>query len=288
MSALLASLAAWALSHPASPRLVSAVELEPGLWAVSAPASLAVAPGPECDDQGLWRCHDALAEVRFAPATQPVLCRRSDATGRVQQRFVAAGAAGCRFDVGTASSSPGPSLGSALLLGCRHLASGLDHLAFLLGLFALVGPRRQLVWVATAFTAGHSVTLALQVLQLAAPNPRVVEGLIAVSLVLLARELMLQRRERAGLGVAAGFGLVHGFGLAGALQALQLEGANALRALLGFNLGVELGQLAVLGGLVAVTALVRRIPGAHGVPWRHTAARLIGAGGVYWACARLL
>jgi hypothetical protein len=135
-------------------------------------------------------------------------------------------------------------------------------------LLCLVVPfRRQLralVWIVTAFTAGHSVTLIASAYGLA-PNglwfPPLVETLIALSIFYMAVENVVFPNPRSRFAVAFGFGLVHGFGFAFALQStLQFAGDHVLTSLLSFNVGIELGQLLVLVLLVpALNVLFRYV-----------------------------
>lgn len=146
-------------------------------------------------------------------------------------------------------------------LGIEHIASGIDHLFFVLGLLMLVVGVRRLFWTVTAFTLAHSVTLALSVLGLANLPSAPVEAIIAMSIVLVAseslrREATLSRRYPQLIGFA--FGLIHGLGFAGALREIGLPQDGVWRALLGFNLGVELGQLAFIGVVVGVAVCIRR------------------------------
>jgi hypothetical protein len=149
-------------------------------------------------------------------------------------------------------------------LGFGHILDGLDHLLFLLCLIVPLRRLRTLVPVVTAFTVAHSITLAAAVLGLAPRAlwfPPLVETLIALSIVYMCVENALGTRPARRWMVAFGFGLVHGFGFSFALgEALQFAGGHLVTALFAFNLGVELGQLAV----VAVAApllglLVRRV-----------------------------
>jgi hydrogenase/urease accessory protein HupE len=145
-----------------------------------------------------------------------------------------------------------------LVQGFEHILGGADHLLFLL---ALVVPfRRQvrkLVYIVTAFTAGHSVTLIASAYGLAPSAlwfPPLVETLIALSIFYMCIENVLCPNPRTRWPLAFGFGLVHGFGFSFALQnTLQFAGDHVLTSLLSFNVGIELGQLLVL--LVAVPAL---------------------------------
>jgi len=151
-------------------------------------------------------------------------------------------------------------------LGFAHILSGTDHLLFL---FCLVIPFRRirpLVLIVTAFTIAHSITLIASAMNLAPGAlwfPPLIETLIAASIVYMALENIfgvtdVTRRWM----ITFGFGLVHGFGFSFALrETLQFAGAHLLTSLLSFNLGVELGQLLVLGVLVpALAFFFRRVP----------------------------
>jgi len=156
-----------------------------------------------------------------------------------------------------------------LHLGFRHITdlAALDHILFLFALAAIYRGRdwRDTLWVVTAFTAGHSITLALAVTgALVLPTP-LIEFLIPVTIVVTGLEnIVVRRREQAPLGggyrpVFAGvFGLVHGAGFANYLRSL-FTGSIAV-PLLGFNVGIELGQLVVLGiAAVALAGLDRAL-----------------------------
>ncbi|MCY3676794.1 MAG: HupE/UreJ family protein [Gemmatimonadetes bacterium] len=147
-----------------------------------------------------------------------------------------------------------------VVLGFAHILDGIDHLLFLL---CLVVPLRRLwplVSVVTAFTVAHSITLGASVLGLA-PNalwfPPLIEMLIAASIVFMALENIVGRTlERRWLW-AFGFGLVHGFGFSFQLrESLQFAGSHLYTSLLGFNIGVELGQLFALLFMVPALALL--------------------------------
>src|SRR5688572_30684117 len=142
--------------------------------------------------------------------------------------------------------------------GFEHILDGADHLLFLLTL--VVPFRRQvrkLVYIVTAFTVGHSVTLIASAYGLAPSAlwfPPFVETLIALSIFYMCIENVLCPNPRTRWPLAFGFGLVHGFGFSFALQStLQFAGDHVLTSLLSFNVGIELGQLLVL--LLAVPAL---------------------------------
>ena len=136
-------------------------------------------------------------------------------------------------------------------LGVEHLFEGVDHLAFLLALVVVQATWRQVLTWVTSFTLAHSLTLLLAsrgVLRFSEEGFRWVELAIAVSLVAVALENLLQTGLRQRVWVTFGFGLIHGLGFASVLQAYEL-GPSWVTGLVGFNLGVELGQ-AVLVALV--------------------------------------
>jgi HupE / UreJ protein len=225
-----------------------------------------------------------------------------------------------------------------LRLGVAHIASGLDHLAFLLALLLLARSWREVAVVVTGFTAGHSLTLALAALGWLRPEGRTVEALIGLSIAVVAAEnvAVVTARSRAVGLVAAGalaalgvarlrgvggvsavslgglalfvacyfelvarvarpvrlravvallFGLVHGLGFGGLLMEVGLPAGRVIPALLGFNVGVEVGQLAVVAVAWPLLALVVRRPVARVRVLTAGSAALCGVG-LYWFVAR--
>jgi len=174
------------------------------------------------------------------------------------------------------------------LLGVEHILSGFDHLLFVLGLLFLVGFRRRLVMTITAFTLAHSLTLALSALGWLTLRSPPVEATIALSIVLVAGEALQPRAtwaRRWPALVAFGFGLVHGLGFAGALKEIGLPQHHLSAALLTFNLGVELGQLAVVSVVwLACRALLRWPQAALA---RTPALYAIGSVAAYWSIGRI-
>ena len=150
-----------------------------------------------------------------------------------------------------------------LWLGAEHIWGGLDHLLFVFGLLLLVGWGRRLVWTVTAFTLGHSVTLSLVTLGFLEYPVALVEFAIALSIFVLAVELA--HRDGAGVfrrhpwWLAGGFGLLHGMGFAGALAEVGLPQAEVPLALLFFNIGIEIGQLAFIFAAVALWWILRQV-----------------------------
>ncbi len=177
-------------------------------------------------------------------------------------------------------------------IGVEHILLGWDHLLFVIGLALLVGGRK--VWgVATAFTLAHSITLAATALGGIVLPSRPVEILIAGSIVLLGVEIMHKSKGRMTLGarrpylIAFVVGLIHGFGFAGALAEIGLPQGTEIFALFLFNLGVELGQFAViLAALIALWGLSKL-----GRNWRKGAETLASYGlasiAMFWVFQRM-
>jgi hypothetical protein len=135
-----------------------------------------------------------------------------------------------------------------LQLGFTHiLPLGLDHILFVLGLFLLSPKLKPVLWQATAFTAAHSITLALAMFKVITPSPAIVEPIIALSIMYVALEnIWSPALKRSRIGIVFLFGLVHGMGFANVLGSLGLPQDAYFTSLLMFNVGVELGQLAVI------------------------------------------
>ncbi|MEM9489547.1 MAG: HupE/UreJ family protein [Myxococcota bacterium] len=163
----------------------------------------------------------------------------------------------------TAQVGHGAVLPSYVALGVEHILLGIDHLLFVLGLLLLVQRPRDLLWTITAFTVGHSVTLSVAALGWIAVPSAPVEAIIALSIVFLAREVICDDPDalarRAPWLVAIGFGLLHGFGFAGALAETGLPDGDIPLALLSFNVGVELGQVAFVAVAVVAWRALRPI-----------------------------
>jgi hypothetical protein len=241
---------------------------------------------------------------------------------------------------GAVQPGPGATLGGYVWLGIEHIAGGLDHLAFLLALLLLCRGLREVVWIATGFTLGHSITLMLAVLGRVKPEVKLVEALIGFTIALVAAENVAVRRGTSGptgRAIAGGliplaalaawradaapalalaglalftacytqlcdtperarrlrpavtlvFGLVHGFGFAGQLLAVGVPAERLLPALVGFNLGVELGQIALVSLAWGASALLL---GRWPALARRSAPDLVSAAlfglGLYWFVGR--
>jgi hydrogenase/urease accessory protein HupE len=189
-----------------------------------------------------------------------------------------------------------------LALGVEHILGGIDHLLFVACLVLIAGTIRRTIITVTGFTLAHSVTLSLAALDLVRLPTPPVEAAIALSIVLLARELALGRRDtltwRRPIVVAALFGLLHGFGFASALREIGLPQSEIPTALLAFNLGVELGQIAFVIVLMAALGVVRSITASTAIQSGQGTAQLpkfalpasyaVGILATYWTVDRML
>lgn len=165
------------------------------------------------------------------------------------------------------------------------LPDGLDHILFLMALILGGGTLLQLIGIASGFTVGHSITLALAALNVVRPPPSVIEPLIALSIAFVAVEAMTGLWKKHRWKIATFFGLVHGFGFANALAGLDLSTGQFVKALFGFNLGVELGQLILMCVLVPLTLLAHR--NKKVAPYLIKGlAGLIFIAGIYWTIER--
>ncbi len=193
-----------------------------------------------------------------------------------------------------------PSGASAwIATGAEHVLFGFDHLAFVLGLLLVIGstasgrasPRQRTARAAaaiTAFTAAHSLTLALATFGVIRLPAAPVEATIALSVLLLAGEASHSRptmTRRAPWAVALGFGLVHGLGFASALAEIGLPPSSRLWALFQFNVGVELAQLVVV---LTFLLLAEWVPRRLREPGKRGLCYTLGAASAYWLIGRTL
>lgn len=197
----------------------------------------------------------------------------------VEQRVLHAG------DSSLELAQPAPSFLAIVLLGVEHILTGWDHLLFLFGMVLVAARTRAVLKVVTAFTVAHSLTLALGVLGVFAPSPRWVEPLIALSIAYVGVENLVVKDLEKRWRIAFGFGLLHGFGFAGGLQEIGASSQLPL-TLLGFNLGVEAGQLAVLAVLLPLLALVRESQPRWAIA-KPALSALVVLPGLFWFVTRL-
>lgn len=191
-------------------------------------------------------------------------------------------------------AAPAPASRSAiawqyLVLGFEHiLPLGLDHILFVVGLFLLSTRWRPLLWQVSAFTVAHTLTLALSMLDVVRLSSAIVEPLIALSIAYVAIENICTTRLHVWRpAIVFGFGLLHGLGFAGVLSELGLPDGRFGTALVSFNAGVELGQLAV----IALAFLV--VGWCRGADWYRSrvvvpASCLIAATGLFWTVQRVM
>lgn len=327
---------------PTAPRALSAprgraiiewrLQCPAGALAIESALLLDVAPG---------HLHFARLRGPGGAVSERVL---SSAARRWTLPAAAAGTGVADDAAAAASGSGGSSIARYGWLGVQHIATGYDHLVFLLGLLLLAASLREVAVVVTGFTLAHSITLGLAASGRLAPDAAAVESLIGFSIALVAAEnswrlsggaravpaavvaALLAAAALAALGVGAvpaltlaglalfcgcyfallrrlqsapplrpwagrlrfaiafGFGLVHGFGFAGVLAEIALPPERLLPALLGFNLGVELGQLAALALCWPLLRILAR--SGAGRPLREAGSALICALGVFWMLSR--
>jgi hydrogenase/urease accessory protein HupE len=137
-------------------------------------------------------------------------------------------------------------IGQFIWLGMEHIFIGYDHILFLMGLIVLGGSFRNLIKIVTAFTAAHSITLILAALQIVLLPTRLVESVIALSIVYIAVENFLVKDTDQRWLITFIFGLMHGFGFASVLTELGLPTRGLAASLLSFNVGVEIGQVVIV------------------------------------------
>jgi hypothetical protein len=183
--------------------------------------------------------------------------------------------------------------GAYILEGMRHILFGADHLLFVLGLLLIVKDRWMLVKTITAFTAAHSITLAIATLGYAQAPALPLNAAIALSILFLGPEIVRTWRGETSFTirhpwvVAFAFGLLHGFGFASALTSAGLPASELPWALVSFNVGVEIGQL----GFVLLILLLERAYRLLEIRWPRPAILLpgyvVGTVGAFWTIQRL-
>jgi hydrogenase/urease accessory protein HupE len=180
--------------------------------------------------------------------------------------------------------------------GIEHIVIGPDHVLFLVGLLLLGGSMWKLTGIVTAFTAGHSITLSAAALDLVTLPARLVEPTIALSIVFVGVDNLLVNAARKATAaptrdirpfVAGAFGLVHGFGFASVLKEFGLPASALGWSLFSFNLGVEIGQLAIVLIVAAALAAVQRRhpPLGERVAWAGSIGVILA--GAYWFVERV-
>ena len=176
-----------------------------------------------------------------------------------------------------------------LLLGVEHIATGYDHLVFLLGLLVVGGTFRSVVKIVTSFTVAHSISLALATLDVIRFPASVVEPIIAASIIYVGIENLVRRDLDRRWRLAFAFGLIHGCGFASVLRELGIgaNGSGVVMPLLSFNLGVELGQITLAAIVLPVIWQLKRRP-AFEPRYVPACSVLITLAGGYWLAERIL
>ncbi|MEO6245760.1 MAG: HupE/UreJ family protein [Opitutaceae bacterium] len=201
------------------------------------------------------------------------------------------------LDAGAAGSAGGAQPGQDatwwefIKLGVEHIATGYDHLLFLFGLLVVCRSFRSIVAIISCFTLAHSITLAVATLDWVQLPPRLVEPAIAASIVFVGVENVLRRGEepRGRWALTFAFGLIHGFGFASVLRDLGIGrgGGGVALPLVTFNLGVEIGQIAIAAAVLPVVWWLRKSETfvRRGVPAFSAGVALAG---LYWLLERTL
>ena len=172
--------------------------------------------------------------------------------------------------------------------GVHHILIGPDHLLFLVGLLLLGGTLQRLVLVVSAFTIAHSITLSLAVLRVVSPPPWLVEPAIALSIVYVGADNLTVRGGRdVRAWIAFAFGLIHGFGFANVLREMDLPPRALGWSLLSFNLGVEMGQLAVVIVVASVLSAIRSKSPDTGRRLAVADSVVVIAAGAFWFVQRV-
>ncbi len=194
-------------------------------------------------------------------------------------------------------SAPAPSVWSTmqryLVTGIEHIFLGYDHIAFLVAIVLWARRLMPVIKVVTAFTIAHSITLSLAALQIVVIPSSVVEPAIAASIIFVAVENFFSRNVDGRWRVTFAFGLIHGFGFAGALQEMGLPANAVVPALAAFNIGVEIGQVAIVSIVVPALILLDRLFAADRTkPVRaaalvYTLSAVITVLGSYWLVTRV-
>lgn len=171
--------------------------------------------------------------------------------------------------------------------GLEHIFIGVDHLAFLAALLVAAGGVGSLVRIVTSFTVAHSLTLLVSAMGWIHVSPRVTEAMIAASIVYVAAENFFIKGDQHRWVLTFAFGLVHGLGFAGVLREKLIDLEGRVGPILWFNLGVELGQVAIVLGLYPALAWVRRRPEGPHRRLVHVFSSLIFLLGMAWLMERM-
>jgi hydrogenase/urease accessory protein HupE len=172
--------------------------------------------------------------------------------------------------------------------GIHHILIGPDHILFLVGLLLLGGSWGALVRIVTSFTLGHSLTLSAAALNYVSPPPSIIEPAIALSIVFVGADNLVRGSGRdLRAAVALVFGLVHGFGFANVLREFGLPKEALGWSLFSFNVGVEIGQLAIVLIVASALGAVRRRSTSMAYRVAYAGSVVVIAAGTYWFVQRV-
>ncbi len=178
-----------------------------------------------------------------------------------------------------------------ILLGIEHIWSGYDHLLFVLSLILLSPSLKKLLWSVTGFTLAHSITLAVGILGIVTVGIAYIEAMIAMSILFLARELMIKRETftKRHLGVVSFiFGLLHGFGFSSVLRSIGLPQDEIPLSLLAFNMGIEIGQLLFIALIISILYFLKRYIKINELKIKVVLAYIVGTLSAYWFIERVM
>jgi HupE / UreJ protein len=189
------------------------------------------------------------------------------------------------FDATAAPESWWHTARTFLVLGIEHILTGYDHLLFLLGLLVAGRGVGQLVAIVSSFTIAHSLTLGAATFGLVTPPARIVEAVIALSIAYVGVENLVSEAPRGRWKLTFVFGLVHGFGFANVLREMALPREALATSLFMFNLGVEIGQLAVVALVWPALRWIQR--SAYAAPVTRWVSAAVTACGLFWFVQRV-
>ncbi len=179
-----------------------------------------------------------------------------------------------------------------LELGVVHIWMGFDHLLFVLGILLLAKSRKILLYSITGFTIAHSITLAFGILGIMSVSILYVEAMIALSIIFLARELLIDKAtsfSRKYLGIVAFIiGLLHGFGFSSVLQSIGLPQDEIALSLFAFNLGIEVGQILFITAVSALVLILKRYIKTDSFNFIPYVAYFIGGLSGFWFIERVI
>lgn len=209
--------------------------------------------------------------------------------GLLNGRFFQGDATGIEIPLGSLANPARSSLGVAqryLRLGVGHILTGWDHLSFVLAL-CMVASGFRLLKLVSAFTLGHSLTLALATAGLVRVPIPPTEACIALSIAFMARAAVRRDAVRHGAGLVFSFGLLHGLGFATALAESGIERSEFFLGLATFNLGVECGQLLFVGVALSIALLGRFVTAQRRARLATATAYALGITGAFWTFQRM-